>query len=338
VQMIDDSGQSVTRPKKKNLSDINLDFPLIKRLRLNGSTNDRHFFCLTESSIPIALSGILSFNRRQRYDRNGEQFEKSIVHHLEDLAPIQFEDDKEISYEHLLSTLSTLDDGQSRSSKSLRRPVSVDQADKASKKTSNAESWRASSWEPQIINNELEKPIETVQDNDMADCFDFESAFLRTAMRFPGSSISVVNFMNKTESKKELNERFHQRFPHVGITFSKFQSIRMEMEQIGRECQIDWIALTHAFVFYEQVLLKGLVNKSNRKLVAGAALLLAVKVNDVNSGQLNLIISRIEAVFRIGRRDLLRYEVPLSVALDFRLNLTDEQLRPHYRRLLLAQR
>ena len=134
------------------------------------------------------------------------------------------------------------------------------------------------------------------------------------------------------------------------------------------ECSLDLLTLSLSYVFYETLVLKSAVNKVNRKVCAGACLILAAKLNDVKgtalSGLIDVrniwgywtsitiffrfvtytnndvyfdffcILQKIENVFRVSRKDLLASEFAVLVALEFGLHVPTWQVYPHYQRLL----
>ncbi|XP_053174080.1 CDK5 and ABL1 enzyme substrate 2-like [Scomber japonicus] len=155
---------------------------------------------------------------------------------------------------------------------------------------------------------------------------------------FASYMTTVIEYVKPSDLKKDMNETFKEKFPHIKLTLSKIRSLKREMKVVGEDCCMQPVTIAMAFVYFEKLVLQGRLNKQNRKLVSAACLLLAVKISsDLKKQEVKHLIDKLEERFRIGRRELISFEFTILVALEMALYLPESKVMPHYRRLVQQQ-
>lgn len=182
--------------------------------------------------------------------------------------------------------------------------------------------------------------------SDLGDFMDYDPNLLddpqwpcgkhKRVLTFPSYMTTVIDYVKPSDLKKDMNETFKEKFPHIKLTLSKIRSLKREMRKLAQEdCGFEEPTVAMAFVYFEKLALRGKLNKQNRKLCAGACVLLAAKVgSDLKKHEVKQLIDKLEEKFRLNRRELIAFEFPVLVALEFALHLPEHEVMPHYRRLV----
>lgn len=122
--------------------------------------------------------------------------------------------------------------------------------------------------------------------------------------------------------------------PNIPITLSKIRNLKKVMLQIALDLDIELVALSKSFVYFEKLALAGLVVKQNRRLVAAACLLLACKANDDQTKIFTRLMEEYEEKLGIIRQEIVEAEFPILIALGFDLLISQREFQPHLERIL----
>ena len=189
-----------------------------------------------------------------------------------------------------------------------------------------------------VLRNNLEdaEPYEPFHLDDP----ELQSGKHRMVMSLPGLVGSVIPFVKPRDLKVQVNEQFALAHPWLsaGLTLSKIRAVKRDLLAIALDvdCELSTVAI--AYVYFEKLVLRNVVNKPNRKLMAGVSLVIAVKWNEHEGRELSrnmkAVLSAIEKNYGIPRAVLFRSEFSVYVELAFRLQLAPSEIYPHFLRLL----
>ncbi|SBO26859.1 cyclin dependent kinase binding protein, putative [Plasmodium knowlesi strain H] len=164
----------------------------------------------------------------------------------------------------------------------------------------------------------------------------FKQGKHHTVMCLQGYNVSVIPFVKAKKLKEEVNELFNEINPwiHKSLTLSKLRNLKIDLfNLISNIPQIDISTICCAWVFFERLVIKGYVHKSNRKLYAATCLILSLKFYQHDDMQ--ILEKLLFYIQKLDKKENLTPSLIFSVEflvyrlLDFSLQHTYEHIRPH---------
>ncbi|KAI8819851.1 cyclin-like protein [Fimicolochytrium jonesii] len=160
----------------------------------------------------------------------------------------------------------------------------------------------------------------------------------RTVITLPCFVGSIIHYSKPSDIKKELNEHFRDTHPSVDptLTLTQIRRVKERLIKIGELQDLELSSVACAFVYFEKLVLKNMVNKETRRLVAAVCLILASKVNDPKEVDYTKLLESAEKVLEVPRKDILANEFVIYTALEFTLYVPLWEVMPHLERIIDA--
>jgi len=163
----------------------------------------------------------------------------------------------------------------------------------------------------------------------------------RVVQALPGYYLSVLPYTKKKALKAELNEVFREEHPSLPeeLTLSKIRNLKRETLEHAKRLNLEFSTAALAIIYFEKLVLKGVVLKQNRKLAMSVCLVIAFKFNEPKrpgAATLKDLLVDIERVQSLTHKQVLQAEFPVFGHLLFHLDVDKDQILYHFQKLLKA--
>eukprot|EP01059_Diplonema_ambulator_P013358 TRINITY_DN23892_c0_g2_i1.p1 TRINITY_DN23892_c0_g2~~TRINITY_DN23892_c0_g2_i1.p1 ORF type:complete len:1138 (+),score=406.43 TRINITY_DN23892_c0_g2_i1:994-4407(+) len=171
---------------------------------------------------------------------------------------------------------------------------------------------------------------------------DIKSEKKRKILKLPTLRASVIPYSKRKDLKKDVNQQFLLAHPWIETTRLSLTGIRKaKMIMINLALQLNPIleasTVAYAVVYFERLILKQIVTKANRKLVASVCCVLAYKFwesSTTNTVGISSLLRSLEEHFDVKRKRILQAEFKIYALLNFDLLVPQSYADPHFERLL----
>ncbi|KAL7753386.1 hypothetical protein RI367_001161 [Sorochytrium milnesiophthora] len=157
----------------------------------------------------------------------------------------------------------------------------------------------------------------------------------RTVIALPCLMGSILQYTKPADLRKELNDQFRDAHPEISLTMSlsKIRNLKRRLLDIGLREDLEISSVAKSYVFLEKLILKGLVNKNNRKLMAAICLFLACKVNQPKGYKCGPLMEAMENHLEVSSKDVREHEFAVFASLEFVLYVPPHEFLPHFERI-----
>ncbi|OAD01057.1 cyclin, partial [Mucor lusitanicus CBS 277.49] len=141
--------------------------------------------------------------------------------------------------------------------------------------------------------------------------------------------------LKPSELKREMNEQFRLNHPEIPaeITLSKIRAIKLHLLEIGKQVDLEVSSVAHAYVFFEKLVIKHVVTKKNRKLIAACCLFLATKVNEAKGTWFRPLLEAMDDELDVDAEEIHEHEFAVFADLEFNLYVPRREFMPHFERI-----
>ncbi|CAO3598140.1 unnamed protein product [Absidia cylindrospora] len=177
--------------------------------------------------------------------------------------------------------------------------------------------------------------VQQQPDDDTYDPFFLDNEAYSYIGNMSSSYNSSSQNLRPADARKEMNELFRLEHPDIPseITLSKIRSIKSHLLEIGKAVDLEVSTLAHAYVYFEKLVIKHVVTKKNRKLIAACCLFLAFKINEAKGAQCHALLEAIDDELDEDTEDIHEHEFAVFADLQFNLCIPRREFMPHFEQI-----
>ncbi|CAO3587517.1 unnamed protein product [Absidia cylindrospora] len=177
--------------------------------------------------------------------------------------------------------------------------------------------------------------VETQLDGNAYDPFFLDNDTYYQTGNISSSLTSSTQNVRPADARKELNEQFRLAHPEIPseITLTKIRSIKAHLLEIGKVVDLEVSTLAHAYAYFEKLVIKNVVSKKNRKLIAACCLFLAFKINEAKGTRCQPLLEAIDDELNEDSEEIHEHEFAVFADLEFNLYIPRREFMPHFERI-----